>query len=104
MQPAQQQAAEAARGFMPPDEGLALYDAAVDACRRVPGAPLFEIVDVIAGFSDDVNDDVNADAADDVSADATDDDADVDATLGDPQGTEADACRTLRGATLQSPV
>jgi predicted O-methyltransferase YrrM len=43
MEPAQRKAAEAARGFMPPDEGLALYDAAVDACRRVPGAPLLEI-------------------------------------------------------------
>ncbi len=30
-------AAESARGFMPPDEGFALHDAAVDAARRVPG-------------------------------------------------------------------
>ncbi|MCC6224889.1 MAG: class I SAM-dependent methyltransferase [Microthrixaceae bacterium] len=36
-------AAEAARGFMPPDEGLALHDAAVDAARRVAGAPFLEI-------------------------------------------------------------
>jgi len=36
-------AAEAARGFMPPDEGLALHDAAADACRRVAAAPLLEI-------------------------------------------------------------
>jgi predicted O-methyltransferase YrrM len=36
-------AAEAARGFMPPDEGLALHDAAVMATWRVPGAPLLEI-------------------------------------------------------------
>lgn len=36
-------AAEAARGFMPPDEGLALHEAGVDACRRVPDAPLLEI-------------------------------------------------------------
>jgi len=36
-------AAEAARGFMPPDEGLALHDAAVDAATRVVGAPFLEI-------------------------------------------------------------
>jgi predicted O-methyltransferase YrrM len=35
--------AEAAKGFMPPDEGLALYDAGVSAAKRVPGAPLVEI-------------------------------------------------------------
>jgi len=35
--------AEAARGFMPPDEGLALHDAAVAAARAVPGAPLLEV-------------------------------------------------------------
>ena len=29
--------AEAARGFMPPDEGLALHEAGVDASRRLPG-------------------------------------------------------------------
>jgi predicted O-methyltransferase YrrM len=43
MDDALRKAAEAARGFMPPDEGLALYDAAVDACGRVPDAPLLEI-------------------------------------------------------------
>ncbi len=36
-------AAEAARGFMPTDEGLALHQAAVEATTRVPGAPLLEI-------------------------------------------------------------
>ncbi len=35
--------AEGARGFMPPDEGLALYAAAVDASRSVPDAPLVEV-------------------------------------------------------------
>ena len=43
MDPQLQAAAEAARGFMPPDEGLALHDAAVDAISRVPDAPLLEI-------------------------------------------------------------
>ncbi len=33
----------AARGFMPPDEGDALFDAGVQAADRVPGAPLLEI-------------------------------------------------------------
>lgn len=36
-------AAEAARGFMPPDEGLALHAAGALACTRVPGSPLLEI-------------------------------------------------------------
>jgi len=36
-------AAEAARGFMPAEEGLALHDAGVEAVRRVPGSPLLEI-------------------------------------------------------------
>ncbi len=36
-------AAEAARGFMPPDEGRALYDAGVAAAGAVPGAPLLEV-------------------------------------------------------------
>ena len=43
MDVALQSAAEAARGFMPPDEGLALHDAAVDAIGRVRVAPLLEI-------------------------------------------------------------
>jgi predicted O-methyltransferase YrrM len=43
MRPDRQASAEAARGFMPHDEGLALYDAAIEALRRVPGAPLLEI-------------------------------------------------------------
>jgi hypothetical protein len=38
-----QAAAEAARGFMPPDEGLALYRAGLDAAAAVPGAPLLEV-------------------------------------------------------------
>lgn len=36
-------AAEAARGFMPPDEGLGLYDAAAEAATAVPGSPFLEI-------------------------------------------------------------
>ena len=36
-------AALAATGFMPPDEGDALYDAALAAARRLPGLPLVEI-------------------------------------------------------------
>lgn len=43
MTPEIRAAAEAARGFMPVDEGLALHDAGVDATGRVPGAPLLEI-------------------------------------------------------------
>lgn len=35
--------ARAARGFMPDDEGLALHEAALDAARRVPHAPMLEI-------------------------------------------------------------
>ncbi len=35
--------AEAARGFMPPDEGLALHDAGQLATQSVPGSPLLEI-------------------------------------------------------------
>ena len=38
-----QAAAEAARGFMPPDEGLALFQAGVMAATAVPGAPLLEV-------------------------------------------------------------
>ena len=33
----------AAKGFMPPDEGDALYDAAVAAAAAVPGLPLLEV-------------------------------------------------------------
>src|SRR4051812_35022148 len=33
----------AAKGFMPPDEGDALYDAALEAARAVPGRPFLEI-------------------------------------------------------------
>lgn len=35
--------ARAARGFMPDDEGLGLFDAACEAASAVPGAPLLEI-------------------------------------------------------------
>ena len=35
--------AEAAKGFMPVDEGLALHDAAVAAARALPGMPLLEV-------------------------------------------------------------
>ncbi len=35
--------AEAARGFMPPDEGLALNEAGREAAAAVPGRPLLEI-------------------------------------------------------------
>ena len=41
MQPALQKAAEAARGFMPPDEGLALYEAG--ASVPTDGSPMLEI-------------------------------------------------------------
>jgi MMP 1-O-methyltransferase len=36
-------AAEAARGFMPPEEGLALHTAGLEAAAAVPGAPLLEV-------------------------------------------------------------
>lgn len=36
-------AAEAARGFMPAEEGQALYEAALAAADAVPGAPLLEV-------------------------------------------------------------
>ena len=36
-------AAEAAKGFMPHDEGTALYDAAVEAAKRFPAAVLGEV-------------------------------------------------------------
>jgi MMP 1-O-methyltransferase len=37
------EAAESAKGFMPPDEGTALYDAAVEALKRSPEGILGEI-------------------------------------------------------------
>jgi predicted O-methyltransferase YrrM len=43
MHPSLRTLAEAAKGFMPPDEGLALYEAAFGAAGDVPGAPLVEI-------------------------------------------------------------
>ena len=43
MEPALREAAEAARGFMPPEEGSALYEAGREALRAVPGAPLLEV-------------------------------------------------------------
>jgi len=42
MDPALRAAAEAARGFMPPDEGLALHDAAAGVGAGVPG-PFLEV-------------------------------------------------------------
>ncbi|MFI5043462.1 MAG: class I SAM-dependent methyltransferase [Acidimicrobiales bacterium] len=43
MHPDLRAAAESARGFMPADEGLALYEAGVTAAAAVPGAPLLEV-------------------------------------------------------------
>jgi predicted O-methyltransferase YrrM len=43
MDPVLQAAARSARGFMPDDEGRALYDAAVAAAGRVAGRPLLEV-------------------------------------------------------------
>jgi predicted O-methyltransferase YrrM len=43
MEAALQALAEAAKGFMPADEGLALHDAALAAGLDVPGAPFVEI-------------------------------------------------------------
>jgi predicted O-methyltransferase YrrM len=43
MEPALRRAAEAATGFMPPDEGLALYEAAAKAVSDLPGLPLGEV-------------------------------------------------------------
>ena len=43
MDTALRRAAEAATGFMPPDEGLALYEAAAKAVSDVPGLPLGEV-------------------------------------------------------------
>jgi MMP 1-O-methyltransferase len=41
--PSLRELAEAAKGFMPPDEGLALYDTGCQAGADVPGAPFVEI-------------------------------------------------------------
>ena len=41
--PARRDVALATRGFMPADEGEALWDAAVSAAASVPGAPMVEI-------------------------------------------------------------
>jgi MMP 1-O-methyltransferase len=43
MDPALRAAAEAARGFMPAEEGYALYQAGLQAARSVGGAPLLEV-------------------------------------------------------------
>ncbi len=43
MSPELLDAALAARGFMPPDEGLALFRAGREAAATVPGAPLLEV-------------------------------------------------------------
>lgn len=43
MHPALRVLAESVKGFMPPDEGLALFDAALEAGGAVPGAPFVEI-------------------------------------------------------------
>jgi predicted O-methyltransferase YrrM len=43
METALRRAAEAATGFMPPDEGLALYEAAAKAVSDLPGLPLGEV-------------------------------------------------------------
>jgi predicted O-methyltransferase YrrM len=43
MDTALRRAAEAATGFMPPDEGLALYEAAAKAVSDLPGLPLAEV-------------------------------------------------------------
>lgn len=43
LHPRDQAAFEAAKGFMPLDEGLALHAAASDAATRLPGLPLLEV-------------------------------------------------------------
>ena len=43
MDPILRAAAEAARGFMPADEGLALYQAGLSAALALPGSPLLEV-------------------------------------------------------------
>lgn len=43
MHPALRQLAESVKGFMPPDEGLALFEAGREAGAHVPGAPFVEV-------------------------------------------------------------
>ncbi|HEX9681972.1 MAG TPA: class I SAM-dependent methyltransferase [Acidimicrobiales bacterium] len=43
MDPDLKRAAEAAKGFMPPEEGEALHDAAIAAARAVPNQPWLEV-------------------------------------------------------------
>lgn len=43
IEPALRDAADAAKGFMPTDEGEALYAAALEAGSAVPGSPLLEV-------------------------------------------------------------
>jgi MMP 1-O-methyltransferase len=43
MDPTLRRHALAATGFMPADEGDALYEAAIDGARRAPGAPMLEL-------------------------------------------------------------
>ncbi len=43
MSPARRELALATKGFMPPDEGDALWAAAVDAAGNVPGHPMLEV-------------------------------------------------------------
>lgn len=43
LEPALRELALATKGFMPPDEGDALYDAALEAAAAVPGAPWVEV-------------------------------------------------------------
>ena len=43
MHPAHRVLAESVKGFMPPDEGLALFEAGCEAGSLVPGAPFVEI-------------------------------------------------------------
>ncbi|MDO9175647.1 MAG: class I SAM-dependent methyltransferase, partial [Actinomycetota bacterium] len=43
LEPMLRQHALAAKGFMPPDEGDALYEAAVAAGAAVPGLPVLEV-------------------------------------------------------------
>jgi predicted O-methyltransferase YrrM len=43
MEPTLREKALAAKGFMPPDEGDALHEAALEAARQHPGKPLLEV-------------------------------------------------------------